>query len=95
MLAEGLFILTVSLNGNYEDLEFVGYFNNCNVAMQYFKDNCSEHKAASCTLKEYTLIPHDHVSPSQFDFDSLSSNESQSCGFVGVDTRTFTGENND
>ena len=95
MLAEGLFILTVSLSGNYDDLEFVGYFNDCNVAMQYFKDNCSEHKAASCTLKEYTLIPPDHVSPSQFDFDSLSSNESQSCGFVGVDTRTFIGEDND
>ncbi len=95
MLAEGLFILTVSLSGNYDDLEYVGNFINCNVAMQYFKDNCSEHKAASCTLKEYTLIPPDHVSPSQFDFDSLSSNESQSCGFVGVDTRTFIGEDND
>jgi len=58
--------------------------------MQYYKDNCSEHMAASCTLKEYTLIPPDHVSPSQFDFDSLSANESRSCGFVGVDMRTFT-----
>ena len=90
MLAEGLFILTVSLSGNYDDLEYVGNFINCNVAMQYFKDNCSEHKAASCTLKEYTLIPPDHVSPSQFDFDTIR--EGQSCGFVGVDTRTFVGE---
>ena len=57
MLAEGLFVLTVSLSGNYDDLEFVGYFNDCNVAMQYYKDNCAEHMAASCTLKEYTLIP--------------------------------------
>ena len=95
MLAEGIFILTVSLSGNYDYLEFVGYFNDCNVAIQYYKDNCSEHKAASCTLKEYTLIPPNHVSPSQFDFDSLSSNESQSCGFVGVETRTFIGEDND
>ena len=95
MLAEGLFILTVSLSGNYDDLEFVGYFNDCNVAMQYFKDNCSEHMAASCLLKEYSNIPPNHVSPSQFDFDSFSSNESQSCGFVGVDTRTFIGEDND
>ena len=95
MLAEGLFVLTVSLSGSYNDLEYVGNFINCDVAMQYFKENCSEHKAASCTLKEYTLIPPDHVSPSQFDFDSLSSNESQSCGFVGVDTRTFIGEDND
>ena len=28
MLAEGIFILTVSLSGNYDDLEFVGYFND-------------------------------------------------------------------
>ena len=89
MLAEGLFVLTVSLSGSYNDLEYVGNFINCDVAMQYFKENCSEHKAASCTLKEYTLIPPDHVSPSQFDFDSLSANESRSCGFIGVDTRTF------
>ena len=90
MLAEGLFILTVSLSGNYDDLEYVGNFINCNVAMQYFKENCSEHKAASCTLKEYTNIPPDYVSPSQFDFDTIR--EGQSCGFVGVDTRTFIGE---
>lgn len=83
-------MLTVSLSGSYNDLEYVGNFINCDVAMQYFKENCSEHKAASCTLKEYTLIPPDHVSPSQFDFDSLSANESRSCGFIGVDTRTFT-----
>ena len=33
MLAEGLFILTVSLSGDYNDLEFVGYFNDCPTAM--------------------------------------------------------------
>ena len=95
MLAEGIFILTVSLSGNYDDLEFVGYFNDCPTAMIYFKKNCSEHKAASCLLKEYSNIPPDHKPPSQFDFDSLSSYESQSCGFVGVETRTFIGEDND
>ena len=93
MLAEGIFILTVSLSGNYDDLEFVGYFNDCPTAMIYFKENCSEHKAASCLLKEYSNIPPDHVSPSQFDFDTIR--ERQSCGFVGVDTRTFIGEDND
>ena len=42
MLAEGIFILTVSLSGNYDDLEFVGYFNDCPTAIQYFKENCSD-----------------------------------------------------
>ena len=93
MLAEGIFILTVSLSGNYDDLEFVGYFNDCPTAMIYFKENCSEHKAASCLLKEYSMIPKNHVDPSPFDFDTIK--EGQSCGFVGVDTRTFIGEDND
>jgi hypothetical protein len=90
MLAEGLFVLTVSLSGNYNDLEFVGYFNDCPTAMIYFKENCSEHKAASCLLKEYSNIPPDHVPPTPFDFDTIR--EGQSCGFVGVDTRTFIEE---
>jgi hypothetical protein len=85
MLAEGLFILTVSLSGDYNDLEFVGYFNDCPTAMVYFKENCSQHAAASCLLKEYSMIPKNHVDPSPFDFDTIK--ESQSCGFVGVDTR--------
>tara|TARA_R110002012_G_scaffold16117_2_gene62763 strand:- start:825 stop:1103 length:279 start_codon:yes stop_codon:yes gene_type:complete len=87
MLAEGMFILTVSLSGNYNDLEFVGYFNDCPTAMIYFKENCSQYKAASCTLKEYTAIPPNHKEPSQFDFDSLSANETMSCGFVGVQNK--------
>jgi hypothetical protein len=32
-LTEGAFILTVSLSGNYDDLEFVGYFNDCQTAI--------------------------------------------------------------
>tara|TARA_R110002020_G_scaffold133108_2_gene297042 strand:+ start:57 stop:344 length:288 start_codon:yes stop_codon:yes gene_type:complete len=83
-LTEGLFILTVSLSGNYNDLEYVGNFINCDIAMQYFKENCSEHKAASCTLKEYTLLPPDHQDRNPFDFDSKSPGEMMSCGFVGV-----------
>lgn len=87
MLAEGIFILTVSLSGNYNDLQFVGYFNDCPTAMIYFKENCPEHKAASCLLKEYSNIPPDHVPPTPFDFDTIR--ESQSCGFVGVETRNI------
>ena len=93
MLAEGLFILTVSLSGNYDDLEFVGYFNDCPSAMVYYDEHCNQYKAASCLLKEYSMIPKNHVSPSQFDFDTIK--EGQSCGFVGVDTRTFIGEDDD
>lgn len=83
-LTEGLFILTVSLSGNYDDLEYVGNFINCDIAMQYYKENCSEHRAASCTLKEYTLLPPNHVDVNPFDFEIKAV---QSCGFVGVENR--------
>jgi len=91
-LTEGLFILTVSLSGSYDDLEYVGNFINCDIAMQYFKENCSEHKAASCTLKEYTLLPPDHQDKNPFDF---KIKDVQSCGFVGVDTRELFIKDND
>jgi len=89
MLGEGLFILAVSLSGNYNDLEYVGNFDNCIIAMAYFKENCSQHKAASCTLQEYTLLPPGFEPKNVFGFDIT---EPQSCGFVGVDTRTFIEE---
>ena len=92
MLAEGLFILTVSLSGNYDDLEYVGNFIDCPTAMIYFKENCSEYKAASFTTKKYTMLPPNHLDVNSFDFDIK---EVQGCGFVGVDTRTFTGEDDD
>ena len=92
MLAEGLFILTVSLSGNYDDLEYVGNFIDCPTAMIYFKENCSEYKAANCTTKKYTMLPPNHLDVNSFDFDIK---EVQGCGFVGVDTRTFTGEDDD
>ena len=87
MLGEGIFILVVSLSGSYTDNQYVGNFPNCIIAMQYFKEHCSEHKAASCLLKEYSNIPPDHVPPIPFDFDTIR--ESQSCGFVGVETRNI------
>jgi len=89
MIGEGLFILAVSLSGDYTDMKYISNFPNCIIAMQHFKEHCSEYKAASCTLKEYTMLPPNHLDINSFDFDIK---EVQSCGFVGVDTRTFTGE---
>tara|TARA_R100000742_G_C4263588_1_gene81446 strand:+ start:598 stop:897 length:300 start_codon:yes stop_codon:yes gene_type:complete len=90
-LTEGLFVLTVSLSGNYTDLEYVGNFPNCDIAMTYFAENCPKYVAASCLLEEYSNLPRDHKSTvtkkilaSEFDFEIK---EIQSCGFIGVDTR--------
>jgi len=85
MIAEGLFILTVSLSGNYNDLEYVGNFIDCPTAMAYYEENCGGYKAASCLLKEYSLLSDNHVDANPFDFDTIR--EKHSCGFVGVDPR--------
>ena len=87
MIGEGLFILVVSLSGNYTDNQYVGNFPNCTIAMEYYKNNCKQFKAASCLFEEYANLPDNHASLSAFDFNIK---ERQSCGFIGVDTRTFT-----
>ena len=87
MIGEGVFILAVSLSGNYTDMKYISNFPNCTIAMQHFKEHCSEYKAASCTTQKYTMLPADHVTVNAFSFDIK---EVQSCGFVGLDTRTFT-----
>ena len=84
MLGEGLFILAVSLSGDYTDMKYISNFPNCTIAMQHFKEHCSKYKAASCTTQKYTMLPADHVTVNAFDFDIK---DIQSCGFVGVDTR--------
>jgi hypothetical protein len=38
------------------------------------------------------MLPPNHLDINSFDFDIK---EVQSCGFVGVDTRTFIGEDNE
>ncbi len=87
-LTEGTFVLTVSKSGNYKDLQFVGYFTNCEKAIEYYKENCINYMAASCLLKEYSNIPDNHPSDSElFTFDIT---EPQSCGFVGVKQFNFT-----
>ena len=92
MLAEGLFILTVSLSGNYNDMEYVGNFIDCPTAMMYYDEHCSKYKAASCLLKKYSLLPSNHIDANTFDFEIT---ERQSCGFVGVDTRQLFIKDND
>ena len=87
MIGEGIFVLIVSLSGDYKDDEYVANFTNCTIAMEYFKENCSQHKAARCISEQYANLPDDHVPPTPFDFDTIR--ESQSCGFVGLETRNI------
>jgi len=84
MLGEGIFVLIVSLSGDYKDDEYIANFIDCTIAMEYFKENCSQHKAARCISEQYINLPDDRVTKDSFSFVIT---EPQSCGFIGVDTR--------
>ena len=83
----GNFVMAVSYTDSYDDLVYVSNFVNCDHAMKYYNDNCTEAKIMMCQNEDYLYMPVGHNSDSSFDFEPT---DKQSCGFVGVDTK-FTG----
>ena len=83
----GGFVMAVSYTDSYDDLVYVSNFVNCDHAMKYYNDNCTDAKIMLCQQEEYLYMPIGHNSDAPFDFDPT---DKQSCGFVGVDTK-FTG----
>ena len=83
----GNFVMAVSYTDSYDDLVYVSNFVNCDHAMKYYNNNCTDAKIMMCQLEKYLYMPIGHKSDSSFDFEPT---DKQSCGFVGVDTK-FTG----
>ena len=83
----GNFVMAVSYSDSYDDLVYVSNFVNCDHAMKYYNDNCTDAKIMLCQQEEYLYMPIGHNSDAPFDFEPT---DKQSCGFVGVDTK-FTG----
>jgi len=79
----GGFVMAVSYTDSYNDLVYVSNFVNCDHALKYYNDNCTEAKIMLCQQEEYLYMPVGHNSDSSFDFEPT---DKQSCGFVGVDT---------
>ena len=79
----GGFVMAVSYTDSYDDLVYVSNFVNCDHALKYYNDNCTEAKIMLCQQEEYLYMPVGHNSDSSFDFEPT---DKQSCGFVGVDT---------
>ena len=77
----GNFVMAVSYTESYDDLQYIANFVNCDMALDYYNNNCGEAKIMLCQLEEYLYMPIDHVSDSSFDFEPT---DTQSCGFVGV-----------
>ena len=85
----GNFVMAVSYTESYNDLQYVANFVNCDMAMDYYNNNCASQGAMimMCQLEEYLYMPIGHNSDSSFNFEPT---DKQSCGFVGVQKPKFT-----
>ena len=85
----GNFVMAVSYTDSYNDLVYVSNFVNCDHAMKYYNDNCTDAKIMMCQQEDYLYMPIGHNSDSSFDFEPT---DKQSCGFVGVQQPKFVEE---
>jgi hypothetical protein len=85
----GGFVMAVSYTDSYDDLVYVSNFVNCDHAMKYYNDNCTDAKIMLCQQESYLYMPVGHNSDSSFDFEPT---DKQSCGFVGVQQPKFVEE---
>ena len=85
----GNFVMAVSYSDSYDDLTYISHFINCDHAMKYYNDNCTDAKIMMCQQEEYLYMPIGHNSDSSFDFEPT---DKQSCGFVGVQQPKFVEE---
>ena len=83
----GNFVMAVSYTDSYDDLVYVSNFVNCDHAMNYYNDNCTDAKIMMCQAEDRLYMPIGHNSDSSFDFEPT---DKQSCGFVGVQKPKFT-----
>ena len=83
----GNFVMAVSYTESYDDLVYVSNFVNCDHALNYYNQNCTDAKIMMCQLEDYLYMPIGHNSDSSFAF---APTDKQSCGFVGVQKPKFT-----
>ena len=85
----GNFVMAVSYTDSYDDLVYVSNFVDCDHAMNYYNQNCTDAKIMMCQLEDKLYMPIGHNSDSSFDFEPT---DKQSCGFVGVQKPKFIEE---
>ena len=84
----GNFVMAVSYTDSYKDLQYVANFPNCDMAQNYYNQNCIDAKIMLCQLEQYIQLPDSYTE----DF-TYASKDKHSCGFVGVQqTHTFIEE---
>ena len=92
-IGDGPFVMAVSYTESYDDLKYVANFPNCDLALDYYNTKCTDAKIMMCQAEARMYMPLNHDANNTFSTFDFEVNDSQSCGFVGVDTfeSTFTG----
>ena len=83
----GNFVMAVSYTDSYDDLQYVANFMNCELATEYYNQNCTAATIMMCQAEDRLYMPINHDSHSSYDINPTIEN---TCGFISMDSK-FTG----
>ena len=89
-LGDGPFVMAISYTDSYDDLQYIANFPNCDKALNYYNTNCIDAKIMMCQAEARMYMPLNHDVNNTFSSFDFEVNDSQSCGFVGVQKPKFT-----
>ncbi len=92
-IGDGAFVMAVSYTESYDDLQYVANFPNCDKALDYYNQNCTNAYIMMCQLEDKLYMPISHETRNTFSSFDFEIDTAQSCGFVGVEKPKFTGGN--
>jgi hypothetical protein len=81
-VGDGAFVMAVSYTESYDDLQYVANFPNCDLALDYYNQNCTNAYIMACQLEQYLYLPMNHEVRNTFSTFDFETNDKQSCGFV-------------
>ena len=94
-VGDGVFVMAVSYTESYDDLQYVANFPDCDLALEYYNQNCTSASIMMCQLEDKLYMPMNHDTRNTFSSFDFEVNDSQSCGFVKTQAgySTFVEEN--
>jgi hypothetical protein len=81
-VGDGAFVMAVSYTESYDDLQYVANFPNCDIALNYYNQNCTSANIMMCQLEDKLYMPITHNPENTFSSFDFEVDDSQSCGFV-------------
>ena len=81
-VGDGAFVMAVSYTESYDDLQYVANFPNCDLALDYYNQNCTSANIMMCQLEDKLYMPMNHDTRNTFSSFDFEVDDSQSCGFV-------------